>query len=79
MVAAALSILENERPAAVSMRCVAACVDVTPMAIHHHFANCDALFEAVTGCARTRGASRTVFVRASRRPLRQPLARLHAR
>ena len=44
---AALDILEREGPEAVSMRRVAQCVGVTPMAIYHHYANREALLQAL--------------------------------
>ncbi len=45
---AALAILEAEGPEAVSMRRVADSVDITPMAIYHHFSNREALLDSVT-------------------------------
>ncbi|MGH3585111.1 MAG: TetR/AcrR family transcriptional regulator [Pseudonocardia sp.] len=47
LVAAARDVLVAEGSAAVSMRRVAAAVGVTPMATYRHFANRDALLEAV--------------------------------
>ncbi len=44
---AALDILEREGPEAVSMRRVAQRVGVTPMAIYHHYANREALLQAL--------------------------------
>ena len=44
---AALDILEREGPQAVSMRRVAERVGVTPMAIYHHYANREALLQAL--------------------------------
>jgi AcrR family transcriptional regulator len=44
---AALKILEEEGPAAVSLRRVAAEVGITPMAIYHHFASREALLHDV--------------------------------
>lgn len=44
---AARDILEREGPDAVSMRRVAQCVGVTPMAIYHHYANREALLQAL--------------------------------
>ncbi len=46
--AAALAILEEDGPDAVSMRRVADAVGITPMAIYHHFPNRDALLNTVT-------------------------------
>jgi len=45
---AALAILEAEGAEAVSMRRVADSVDITPMAIYHHFSNREALLDSVT-------------------------------
>ena len=45
---AALAILEEEGPAAVSMRRIAEQVGVTAMAIYHHFPNKEALLNSVT-------------------------------
>ncbi len=45
---AALRVLEQEGPTAVTMRRVAAAVEITPMAIYHHFASREALLQAVT-------------------------------
>jgi AcrR family transcriptional regulator len=45
---AALSILENEGPEAVSMRRVAQAVGITPMAIYHHFPSREALLNTIT-------------------------------
>lgn len=45
--AAALRILEDEGPAAVSLRRVATMVGITPMAIYHHFSSRDALLHDV--------------------------------
>jgi AcrR family transcriptional regulator len=45
---AALRILENEGPEAVSMRRVAAAVGITPMAIYHHFPSREALLNTIT-------------------------------
>jgi len=45
---AALAILEAEGSEAVSMRRVADSVDITPMAIYHHFSNREALLDSVT-------------------------------
>jgi AcrR family transcriptional regulator len=44
----ALRILEEEGPAAVSMRRIARAVGITPMAIYHHFPDRDALLHSVT-------------------------------
>jgi AcrR family transcriptional regulator len=44
---AALRILEEEGPAAVSLRRVAAAVGITPMAIYHHFPSREALLHDV--------------------------------
>jgi AcrR family transcriptional regulator len=46
--AAALVILEEDGPDAVSMRRVADAVGITPMAIYHHFPNREALLNTVT-------------------------------
>src|ERR1700758_1255448 len=45
---AALAILEDEGPDAVSMRRVADAVGITPMAIYHHFPNREALLNTIT-------------------------------
>jgi|ERR1700730_17226533 AcrR family transcriptional regulator len=45
---AALSILEEKGPRAVTMRRVAEAVGITPMAIYHHFPNREALLDSVT-------------------------------
>ncbi len=45
---AALSILEAKGPQAVTMRRVAEAVDITPMAIYHHFPNRVALLDSIT-------------------------------
>jgi AcrR family transcriptional regulator len=45
---AALAILEEDGPDAVSMRRVADAVGITPMAIYHHFPNREALLNTVT-------------------------------
>lgn len=45
---AALRILEQEGPQAVSMRRVARAVGVTPMAIYHHFPDREALLRSIT-------------------------------
>ena len=44
---AALDILEREGPEAVSMRRVAQAVGVTAMALYHHYANREALLQAL--------------------------------
>ena len=44
----ALEILEAEGAEAVSMRRVASAVDITPMAIYHHFPNREALLNYIT-------------------------------
>jgi AcrR family transcriptional regulator len=44
----ALQVLEREGPSAVSMRRIAAAIDVTPVAIYHHFPSREALLQAVT-------------------------------
>jgi len=44
----ALEILEAEGAEAVSMRRVASAVDITPMAIYHHFPNREALLNCIT-------------------------------
>ena len=44
----ALEILESEGAQAVSMRRVADAVDITPMAIYHHFPNREALLNYIT-------------------------------
>jgi AcrR family transcriptional regulator len=44
----ALEILESEGDESVTMRRVAAAVDITPMAIYHHFPNREALLNYVT-------------------------------
>jgi len=41
-------LLEDEGPAAVTMRRVAQAVGITPMAIYHHFPNREALLRTVT-------------------------------
>jgi len=46
--AVALRVLEDEGPAAVSMRRIAKEVGITPMAIYHHFPNREALLDTVT-------------------------------
>jgi AcrR family transcriptional regulator len=43
-----LRILEEEGPAAVSMRRIARAVGITPMAIYHHFPDREALLHSVT-------------------------------
>ena len=48
IVQVALEILEAEGAEAVSMRRVAAAVDITPMAIYHHFPNREALLNHIT-------------------------------
>jgi AcrR family transcriptional regulator len=45
---AALAILEQDGPGAVSMRRVAHAVGITPMAIYHHFPNREALLNTIT-------------------------------
>jgi AcrR family transcriptional regulator len=45
---AALTILEEEGPEAVSMRRVAEAVGITPMAIYHHFPSREALLNTIT-------------------------------
>lgn len=45
---AALHLLEDQGPDAVTMRRVAREVGITPMAIYHHFPNRDALLKSVT-------------------------------
>src|SRR5881296_2346778 len=44
----ALEILEAEGAEAVSMRRIASAVDITPMAIYHHFPNREALLNFIT-------------------------------
>jgi AcrR family transcriptional regulator len=44
----ALRVLEDEGPAAVSMRRIAKEVGITPMAIYHHFPSREALLDTVT-------------------------------
>lgn len=46
----ALEILEAQGPDAVSMRRIAHAVEVTPMAIYHHFPNRQALLDVVVDC-----------------------------
>jgi len=48
IVQAALEILEAEGAEAVSMRRIASAVNITPMAIYHHFPNREALLNYVT-------------------------------
>lgn len=45
---AALQVLEKEGAEAVSMRRIAKAVEITPMAIYHHFATREALLKTVT-------------------------------
>ena len=55
--AAALRILEDEGPAAVSLRRVAAAVGITPMAIYHHFPSREALLHDVCNAEFNRHAA----------------------
>jgi AcrR family transcriptional regulator len=55
--AAALRILEDEGPRAVSLRRVAASVGITPMAIYHHFPSREALLHDVCNAEFNRHAA----------------------